>query len=43
MDPQDLQDLSPVLKNVYLPVRKKAFPLMTVLLRTGPEGWCRPR
>lgn len=31
-DFKDLQDFSPVLKNVYLPVRKNAFPLMTPLL-----------
>ncbi len=37
-DFQDLQDLSPVLKNVYLPVRKKMFPLMTVLLSQARKG-----
>lgn len=40
--PQELQDFSEVLKTVYLPVRKKAFPLMTPLLanarRGGPES-----
>ncbi|KKM95041.1 hypothetical protein LCGC14_1192250 [marine sediment metagenome] len=30
--PQELQDFTPVLKDVYLPIRKKAFPLMTPLL-----------
>ncbi len=30
--PHELQDFTPVLKDVYLPVRKKAFPLMTPLL-----------
>lgn len=38
---QDLQDLTPVLKSVYLPVRKKAFPRLTPLLaqvnKAGPE------
>lgn len=40
-DPQILQDFSPVLKNVYLPIRKKIFPINTVLLaqarKMGPE------
>lgn len=40
-DPQELQDFTQVLKTVYLPVRKKAFPLQTVLLANarsvGPE------
>lgn len=30
--PQDLQDFTDVLKNVYLPVRRKAFPIMTPLV-----------
>ena len=30
--PHELQDFTPILKDVYLPVRKKAFPLMTPLL-----------
>ena len=37
-DYQDLQDYTPILKNVYLPVRKKAFPLMTVLLAQAKRG-----
>lgn len=40
-DPQTLQDFTPVLKNVYLPIRKKIFPINTVLLaqarKLGPE------
>ena len=36
--PQELQDFSAVLKNVYLPVRKKAFPLMTPLLAAARRG-----
>jgi len=40
-EPQVLQDFSPVLKNVYLPIRKKIFPINTVLLaqarKLGPE------
>lgn len=40
-DPQILQDFTPVLKNVYLPIRKKIFPINTVLLaqarKLGPE------
>jgi hypothetical protein len=39
--PLEIQDFTPVLKNVYLPFRKKAFPIMTVLLaqarKIGPE------
>lgn len=39
--PLSLQDFTPVLKNVYLPFRKKIFPVMTVLLaqarKIGPE------
>lgn len=39
--PLQLQDFTPVLKNVYLPFRKKIFPVMTVLLanarKVGPE------
>ena len=34
----DLEDLTPVLKSVYLPVRKKAFPLMTPLLAQAKRG-----
>ena len=30
--PQDIQDFTDVLKNVYLPVRRKAFPIMTPLV-----------
>jgi hypothetical protein len=41
-EPRDMQDFTDVLKTVYLPVRKKAFPLMTPLLaqarRAGPES-----
>lgn len=40
-EPQILQDFTPVLKNVYLPIRKKIFPINTVLLaqarKLGPE------
>ena len=36
--PQELQDFSAILKNVYLPVRKKAFPLMTPLLSAARRG-----
>lgn len=40
-DPIVLQDFTPVLKNVYLPIRKKIFPINTVLLaqarKLGPE------
>jgi len=40
-DPQVLQDFTPILKNYYLPVRKKIFPVNTVLLaqatKLGPE------
>lgn len=35
---QDLADLTGVLKNVYLPVRKKAFPMMTPLLAAAKRG-----
>jgi hypothetical protein len=39
--PIQLQDFTPVLKSVYLPFRKKIFPVMTVLLaqarKVGPE------
>ena len=39
--PLEIQDFTPILKNVYLPFRKKAFPIMTVLLaqakKAGPE------
>lgn len=39
--PKDLQDFSEVLKTVYLPIRRKAFPMMTPLLANaraiGPE------
>lgn len=34
----DLQDFSAVLKNVYLPIRKKAFPLMSPLLAAAKRG-----
>lgn len=37
-DPQELQDFTQVLKTVYLPVRKKAFPLMTPLLANARRG-----
>lgn len=37
-DFQDLQDFGPILKNVYLPVRKKAFPLMTPGLAQAKRG-----
>lgn len=40
-DPISLQDFTPVLQNVYLPIRKKIFPINTVLLaqarKLGPE------
>ena len=40
-EPQVLLDFTPVLKNVYLPIRKKIFPINTVLLaqarKLGPE------
>ena len=40
-NPVDLEQFTPVLKNVYLPFRKKAFPMLTVLLaqvrKGGPE------
>jgi hypothetical protein len=40
-NPQDLNDFTDVLKNVYLPVRRKAFPLAVPLLaaarRAGPS------
>ena len=35
---QDLADMSPVLKNVYLPVRKDAFQAMTPLLAAARRG-----
>jgi hypothetical protein len=34
----DVQDMTPVLKNVYLPVRKKVFPFMSVLLAQASRG-----
>jgi hypothetical protein len=40
-DPLILQDFTPVLQNVYLPIRKKIFPINTVLAaqarKLGPE------
>lgn len=40
-EPLSLIDFTPVLKNVYLPIRKKIFPINTVLLamarKLGPE------
>lgn len=40
-DPQILNDFTPVLKSVYLPIRKKIFPINTVLAamarKLGPE------
>lgn len=40
-DPQVLQDFEPILQNVYLPIRKKIFPVNAVLSaqarRLGPE------
>jgi hypothetical protein len=40
-DPQILQDFTPVMQNVYLPIRKKIFPINTVLAaqarKLGPE------
>ena len=40
-DPLALADFTPVLQNVYLPIRKKIFPINTVLLanarKMGPE------
>ena len=35
---QELQDMTPVLKNVYLPIRKNAFPMMTPLLAAAKKG-----
>lgn len=35
---ETLADLSPILKNVYLPIRKKAFPFMTPLLAQAKRG-----
>jgi hypothetical protein len=37
-DYQDLADLTPVLKNVYLSVRKNAFPKLTPLLSAAKRG-----
>jgi len=37
-DYQDLADLTPILKNVYLNVRKKAFPMLTPLLAQAKRG-----
>jgi hypothetical protein len=37
-DFQDLADLTPVLKNVYLSVRKNAFPKLTPLLSAAKRG-----
>lgn len=36
--PHELQDFTDVLKDVYLPVRRKAYPLMTVLLAHARKG-----
>lgn len=36
--PQDLQDFSDVLKTVYLPVRRKAFPISTPLLAAARKA-----
>lgn len=36
--PQELQDFQDVLKTVYLPIRKKAFPLMTPVLAAARRG-----
>lgn len=35
---QDLADVTPVLKNVYLPIRKKVFPLSTPLAAASRRG-----
>jgi hypothetical protein len=35
---RDLEDVSPLLKNVYTNVRKKAFPLMTPLVAAATKG-----
>lgn len=35
---KDLQDMSVLLKNVYLPIRKKAFPLLTPALAAAKRG-----
>lgn len=35
---RDLEDVSPLLKNVYLKVRKKAFPIMTPLVAAATKG-----
>lgn len=37
-NPQDLNDFTDVLKNVYLPVRRKAFPMMTPLLAAARQA-----
>jgi hypothetical protein len=37
-DYQDLADMTPILKNVYMKVRKKAFPFMSVLLAQAKRG-----
>jgi len=36
--PHELQDFTAVLKDVYLPVRRKGFPLMTPLLANARKG-----
>lgn len=36
--PQDIQDYTSVLKQVYLPVRRKAFPMSTPLLANAQRG-----
>lgn len=40
-DPQSLQDFTPVMQNIYLPIRKKIFPINTVLAaqarKLGPD------
>jgi len=38
---QEIQDMTPVLKNVYLPIRKNAFPMMTPLLAAAKRGKSR--
>lgn len=35
---RDLEDISPLLKNVYLKVRRKAFPIMTPLVAAATKG-----
>lgn len=37
-NPHELQDFTEVLKNVYLPIRRKAFPLSTPLLANARRG-----